>query len=112
LIEALYGARLDAPLSPATAASVQIAASTGELCFLCGRAEHEESGSAREAAVWGSLCGPGGCAFLVGFVRDTKRFPRIAEGQNQNQNQNVLTCTSGAVTTTSTRPHPFLGGEQ
>ena len=32
--------------------------------------------------------------------------------QNQNQNQNVLTCTSGAVTTTSTRPHPFLGGEQ
>ena len=81
LIEALYGARLDAPLSPATAASVQIAASTGELCFLCGRAEHEESGSAREAAVWGSLCGPGGCAFLVGFVRDTKRFPRIAEGE-------------------------------
>ncbi len=32
--------------------------------------------------------------------------------QNQNQNQNLLTCTSGAVTTTSTRPHPFLGGEQ
>ena len=35
------------------------------------------------------------------------------DGANQTKpNQNVLTCTSGAVTTTSTRPHPFLGGEQ